>query len=88
MSEVPDAPRRAGLRRFYYYILSAIGLVATFIGLSLLLSFVIDNLVGATLWVTNLRPRLASALAVLLVSFPLWWLTWRPMQADALQVRR
>jgi len=85
MSEVPDAPRRAGLRRFYYYILSAIGLVATFIGLSLLLSFVIDNLVGVTLWTTSLRSRLASALAVLLVSLPLWWLTWRPMQAEALQ---
>jgi hypothetical protein len=85
MTEVPDAPRRAGLRRFYYYILSAIGLVATFIGLSLLLSFVIDNLVGDVLWITTLRPRLASALAVMLVSFPLWWLTWRPMQADALQ---
>ncbi len=85
MTEVPDAPRRAGLRRLYYYILSAIGLVATFIGLSLLLSFVIDNLVGGTLWITGLRSRLASALAVMLVSFPLWWLTWRPMQADALQ---
>ncbi|OGN73692.1 MAG: hypothetical protein A2X25_15140 [Chloroflexi bacterium GWB2_49_20] len=85
MTEVPDAPRRAGLRRFYYYILSAIGLVATFIGLSLLLSFIIDNLVGGVLWTTTLRPRLASALAVMLVSFPLWWLTWRPMQADALQ---
>lgn len=85
MSEVPDAPRRAGLRRFYYYILSSIGLVASFIGLSLLLSFVIDNLVGGTLWATDLRSRLASALAVLLVSLPLWWLTWRPMQADALQ---
>jgi len=85
MNEVPDAPRRAGLRRFYYYILSAIGLVATFIGLSLLLSFVIDNLVGVTLWAANLRPRLSAALAVLLVSLPLWWRTWRPMEADALQ---
>ena len=85
LTEVPDAPRRAGLRRLYYYILSTIGLVATFIGLSLLLSFVIDNLIGGTLWTTSLRSRLASALAVLLVSFPLWWLTWRPMQFDALQ---
>jgi len=85
MTEVPDAPRRAGLRRLYFYILSAIGLVATFIGLSLLLSFVIDNLVGGTLWITGLRSRLASALAVMLVSFPLWWLTWHPMQSDALQ---
>jgi len=85
MTEVPDAPRRAGLRRLYFYILSAIGLVATFIGLSLLLSFVIDKLVGGTLWITGLRSRLASALAVMLVSFPLWWLTWHPMQSDALQ---
>lgn len=85
MTRVPDAPRRAGLRRFYFYILAAIGLVATFIGLSLLLSFIIDNLVGGTLWSTNLRSRLSSALAVLLVSFPLWWLTWRPMQTDGLQ---
>lgn len=85
MSEVPNAPRRAGLRRFYYYILSTVGLVATFVGLSLLLSFVIDNLVGITLWTTDLRPRLAAALAVLLVSLPLWLMTWQPMQADALQ---
>jgi len=85
MIEVPDAPRRAGLRRFYYYILSTIGLVATFIGLGFLLSFVIDNLMANAVWTTSLRPRLASALAVLVVSFPLWWLTWRPMQAEALQ---
>jgi hypothetical protein len=85
MTEVPDAPRRAGLRRFYTYILSGIGLVATFIGLSLLLSFVIDNLVGGTLWSTSLRSRLSSALAVLLGSLPLWWLSWRSMQTDALQ---
>lgn len=84
MVEVPDAPRRAGLRRFYYYILAAIGVVATFLGLSFLLSFVIDNLLTNAVWVTSLRPRLASALAVLLVSFPLWWLTWRPMQTEAL----
>ena len=85
MTEVPDAPRRAGLRRLYNYILAAIGLVATFLGMSFLLSFVIDNLLVNAVWGTSLRPRLASALAVLLVSFPLWWMTWRPMQAEALQ---
>ena len=85
MTEVPDAPRRAGLRRLYNYILAAIGLVATFLGMSFLLSFVIDNLLVNAVWGTSLRPRLASALAVLLVSFPLWWMTWRPMQQEALQ---
>ena len=81
----PDAPRRSGLKRFYYYILSLIGLVATFIGLALLLSFVVDILVGpGTLWGESLRPRLAGAIAILLAGLPLWLLTWRPMQAEAL----
>lgn len=82
---VADAPRRAGLKRFYFYILALVGLVATFIGLSMLLSFVIDSLAGsAALWGDTLRPRLAAAIATLLVSLPLWLITWRPMQAAAL----
>jgi len=84
--EVPEAPRRSGLRRLYYYILSAIGLVSTIIGLNLLLLFIIDRLLADVSWTTNLRPHLSAALAVLLVSLPLWWLTWRPMQQDAIQV--
>jgi hypothetical protein len=84
MSEVPDAPRRAGMRRLYFYILSAIGLVAIFIALSSLFSFVVDTALGGVLWAESLRTRLAGSLATLLASFPLWWLTWRPMQAEAL----
>ena len=85
ITKVPDAPRRSGLKRFYFYILSAIGLVATFIGVSLLLTFIIDSLLGISEWSTSLRPGLASALAVVLVSLPLWWLTWKPMQQEALR---
>jgi len=84
MTDVPEAPRRAGMRRLYFYILSALGLGATFIGLSMLLSFVADTLVGNALWTAYLRPRLAGSLATLLAGFPLWWFTWRPMQAEAL----
>lgn len=84
--EVPEAPRRAGLHRLYYYLLSAIGLVATFIGLNLILLFIIDSLLADVSWATSLRPHLSAALAVLLVSFPLWWRTWRPMQQEAIQV--
>jgi len=86
MAESPDAPRRAGLRRLYTYILSAIGLGATFTGLSLLLSFVVDATIGNIVWADVLRPRLAAALAILLVGLPLWWLAWSPMQAEALDV--
>ena len=89
MAEAPDAPRRAGMRRLYFYILSAIGLGATFIGLSMLLSFVINasNInvsIGDMLWAGTLRPRLAASLATLFAGLPLWFLTWRPMQAEAL----
>jgi hypothetical protein len=84
IAESPDAPRRAGMRRLYSYILSAIGLGATFTGLSLLLSFVVDASVSKIVWADALRPRLAASLATLLVGLPLWWLNWRPMQADAL----
>ena len=84
IAESPDAPRRAGMRRLYSYILSAIGLGATFIGLSMLLSFIIDSAFGNIVWADVLRPRLAAPLATLLVSLPLWWLCWRPMQVEAL----
>jgi hypothetical protein len=84
ISDAPDASRRAGMRRLYAYILSAIGLGATFIGLSMLLSFVVDAAIGSIVWADVLRPRLAAALATLLVGLPLWGLAWRPMQAEAL----
>jgi hypothetical protein len=85
INSVSDPARRSGLKRFYFYILSLIGLTATFVGLSLLFSFVIDTLVSSSaLWGDSLRPRLAGAIATLLAGLPLWLLTWRPMQAEAL----
>jgi Domain of unknown function (DUF5671) len=84
MAESSEAPRRAGLRRLYFYILSAIGLGATFTGLSLLLAFVVDAAIGNIVWADVLRPRLAAALATLSAGLPLWWLAWHPMQAEAL----
>ena len=84
MAKSPDAPRRAGMRRLYSYILSAIGLGATFTGLAFLLAFVVDAAIGNIVWADVLRPRLAAALATLLMGLPLWWLAWRPMQTEAL----
>lgn len=79
----PDAPRRAGLKRFYLYILSLIGLVATFVGLALLISFVIDILTANAIWGDALRSRLSGSIATLLAGLPLWLAAWRPMQAEA-----
>jgi hypothetical protein len=81
---VPDTQRRAGLRRFYYYVLSLIGLAAAFIGVAMLLSVVIDQLGGWALWGEGLRNRTAGAISILAAGLPLWLMTWRPMQADAL----
>jgi hypothetical protein len=78
--------RRAGIKRLYYYVLSPIGLVATVIGLTLLLSFLIDLLMlPSTVWGDALRSRLSGALATLFVGLPLWLTAWRKMQAEALR---
>ena len=80
-----QAPRRAGKKRIYFYILSAIGLTAAFTGVALLLSLVIDIVTGHTyLGTSGIRHPLSGALATLIVGLPLWLMTWRPMQAEAL----
>lgn len=82
---VQSPGRRAGLKRSYFYILSLIGLAGAFTGLALLFSFLVERLVSPTaLWGDALREQLSAALAMLLVGLPLWLLTWRPMQAEAL----
>jgi uncharacterized membrane protein len=84
LASLADEQRRAGLRRLYAYILSLIGLVAMFIGVYLLLSFVIDTALGQGLWGETLRSRLCTALATVSAGLPLWLLTWRPVQYVAL----
>jgi len=79
-----DAVRRAAKRRIYHYILSLLGLAATFIGVGSLLSFVIDIATdGSYLSGSGFRGPLTSSLATLIVGLPLWLSTWRPMQAEA-----
>ncbi|MGB7872925.1 MAG: DUF5671 domain-containing protein [Anaerolineales bacterium] len=76
--------RQAGKQRLYGYILSALGLGAAFIGVALVFSFVIDLLTSNAFWGGSLRPRLAAAISTLVVGLPLWLLTWRPLQTQAL----
>lgn len=84
LKEVPEAPRRAGMRRLYFYILAAVGLAAAFTGLAMLLTLVTDMLLsGLFLSDEAAASRLAASLATLLAGLPLWWLAWRPMQAEA-----
>lgn len=83
MQEAPDAPRRAGMRRLYSYILSVIGLGVTFVGLAMLLSFMVDGFLFNLTGTSQMLAKLTASLALLVVGLPLWLLTWRPMQAEA-----
>ncbi len=78
-----DAARRDELQRLYGYIPALAGLVTTFIGVSLLLAFLIDGVLGLLLWDDALRTRVATALATLAVGLPLWLRHWPGLQAQA-----
>ena len=77
-----NAPRRAGKQRLYFYILSLIGLAATFFAVAALLSVVVDLLTErAYLGSGGFRTQISSALAFLTAGLPLWLVTWNPMRA-------
>lgn len=80
---LPSVPRRDALRRLYQYILAAIGLGATFIGLAMLLSFLIDIFTEVVIWGSALKNRLTASLSVLIVGLPLWLKQWRQLQHNA-----
>ena len=86
LNAMPDDPRRAGLRRLYFYLLALLGLGATFIGLQLILSFVLDlALSPSILGGPALRDQLAISVSTLAVGLPLWIIAWRPMVHEAAQ---
>jgi hypothetical protein len=80
-----NIPRRAGKQRLYFYILSFLGLAATFFAVASLLSVTVDLLTEkAYLGSGGFRREISNALAFLAVGLPLWLGMWHPMQAQAL----
>ena len=84
---LPASPRRAAIKRIYYYLLAFFGLGATFIGIFSLLTFLNDLAIGTPSvsgedW---LQTRLSAALATIAIGLPLWLKTWRPMVFEASQ---
>jgi hypothetical protein len=80
-----DSPRRAGKKRLYFYILSFLGLAATLFAVISLVSVMIDLLFTRSyLSSSGFASALSTALGALAAGLPLWLLTWRPVQADAL----
>jgi hypothetical protein len=85
IAAVNDQVRAAGMRRLYHYILSAIGLVVSFVGVGTLFNFFIDLITRESLLVSEgTRVALATSIASLVVGLPVWLLNWRPMQGEAL----
>jgi hypothetical protein len=82
---VGDRVRQAALRRLYNYALSLIGVVVAFAGVTSLLRFIIDMVIGRGILMTDtMRSTLSASIASILVGLPLWLAMWRPMQAEAL----
>ncbi len=76
--------RLKGLRRFFYYLLALLGLGATFIGLLLLFSFLIDLTLGeSVIWGGVLIDNLAASLSTLMIGIPLWLIAWRTVTKEA-----
>ncbi|NJN80497.1 MAG: hypothetical protein HC797_08505 [Anaerolineales bacterium] len=81
-----NLPRRASKQRLFYYLLSFLGLAATFFGVAALLSIMVDMLTSSAFFsIGNFTSSISSALASLIVGLPLWLMTWQPMQTQALQ---
>ena len=82
---IGDRVRQAGLKRLYYYLLAFIGLVVSFVGVSTLIAFIIDMTTSSSyLMSSSNRSTLTTAISSLVIGLPLWVLTWRPMQVNAL----
>lgn len=81
---VSTGVQRETLKRPHAYILSLIGLVTAFIGVTMLISVIIDLVVGSQYLASDfMRERTSAALATLLVGLPLWLSTWLPISRQA-----
>jgi Domain of unknown function (DUF5671) len=85
IESIGDSVRQCGMTRVQFYVLSVLGLGGAFLGVTLLIKFMIDLLTAGALVLTDtLRSNLAAAISLIVAWLPLWLLTWRPMQRQAL----
>jgi hypothetical protein len=77
-----QAPRQAGIRRLYLYLVAAVGLAAFLVGLSGDVSVLIRSLTERSFG-DSLREQLAWFTAALFAGLPVWLLPWRRVQSEA-----
>jgi hypothetical protein len=85
IESIAEPVRQAGMKRVYFYILSALGLGGALIGVALLIKWIIDRFTGGSLILDDaLRSSLATAISLIAAWLPLWLVAWRTRQAEAL----
>jgi hypothetical protein len=77
-----EAPRQAGVRRLYLYLVAAVGLAAFLVGLGGDISVLIRSLAG-THFGSGLKEELAWFTAALIAGLPVWLWPWRRAQLVA-----
>jgi len=80
-----EAPRQAGVRRLYLYLVAAIGL-ASFLGglggnISVLIRWLANESFGP-----GLKEQLAWSIAALIAGLPVWLWPWRRLQTTAVAI--
>ncbi len=84
-NQAPEAPRQAGVRRIYAYLVAAIGLAVLLTGVGGILSVLIDLLTTpAEIGLAYYREQVALFTAMIVVGIPVWLIPWRTMQSLAL----
>ena len=79
-----EAPRQAGVRRIYLYLIAAVGLAALLVGMGGLIDLLIQVISRQLTDKTDAREMLSWYLAAVFVGTPVWVIPWRPAQNAAL----
>ena len=80
-AQAGEAPRQAGVRRLYAYLIAGIGLAALLVGLGGDVSVIIRSLDQS--FGSELRVQLSWFTAAIIAGLPVWILPWRQLQGPA-----
>ena len=83
-AQAPEAPRQAGVRRLYGYLVAALGLLVLLTGVGGLLTMLVDIITTpADVGLSFYRDEVALFVAMIVVGGPVWLLPWRSLQGQA-----
>lgn len=81
-AQLPETAKRTEVNRIYDYIIAGIGLIASAVGLSMILIAILESLIGTTSIVgkSAVNTFLAAG-TLMLVGAPVWLIYWHGIQA-------